>query len=109
MLLLVRIQSGALDVMRDLKDHLNEVEKYAFRRDTFPRSYNGHHIVLIRNDANISDEDSRLVFDLSLHCVRCNEGSQISGRFPHSFDDPIRGIVGAKIAAIETYHSNECV
>lgn len=88
-----------------IDDHINRVEKYGFVRRHFPKSFNGHRLYILSNDAFI--ENDRLLFDFSLYCEHCEMESNISGRFPSHINRHTERVVSAKIATFEKF-SEQC-
>lgn len=63
----------------ELGEALSEVEKYGFRRDSFPLSL-GNHIILILHNDGYEDEEHRLSLHLGISCRNCYKYTVIRGR-----------------------------
>jgi len=93
-----------LGTSAELDERVEKAEEYGYKRDYFPLRWNGHHIVLLHNDAHKTD-DGRVYFRLNLTCLNCHEEHGIRGTI-----FPVDGIYvqTIKLIPLGNYFLNGC-
>jgi len=88
-----------------LDQYLNAVEALAFDREDFPKYYNGHRIIVLHNDARVTED--RLYVHLGLYCTRCEKDAILRGRGERGLVSP-KYMATAKLAVFGELALSEC-
>jgi len=88
----------------ELDAQLTRVEKYGYKRDYFPLTWNGHNVILLVNDSYETD-DKRIHLHLTLYCAGCFEEHGIRGTIEPASSEHLQII---KLIPLGYFYLNDC-